>query len=331
MKEQGNGRYSLVGGFPTVKAGDLCSLTVADLGALLHEEKAYNAGLPSGESLRQFFVSLGHDELLLFVEALRARMAAETDLLDRFARLGLDPFTPDLTQAPLPFPLEIVPEEEVAGAALRPVKAWYKEGTIYVLGRAPSLSERVSLLARRGIIGNDIFHEVFHGLQDGVELYHSLDELLETLESDGGDQAKVALAEAHAWLCCLPGFRHEVLIDVIGDTYAIKRREHLRSAFDLLYGLAVLGLGDEDLARLVGRARWSDQKVSYVELHEERERLLAEQGLDHDDLAARVEKQKLIDRIQAVRALGIARELVQTFRYRCPALLDVGAVPKSQI
>ncbi len=327
MREQGNSRYSLVGGFPTVKAEELCALSTAELEALLQQEKAYNSTLPGGESLRLFFESLGEEELLLFVEALQERIVAETDLLDRFTRLGLDPFAPDLTQLSLPFPLEVVPQEAVAGAALRPVKAWYKEGTIYVLGEAPSLSERLSLLARRGIIGNDVFHEVFHGLQDGVELYHSLDELLETL-GDGGDQAKVALAEAHAWLCCLPGFRHEVLIDVIGASYAIKRREHLRNAFELLYGLAVLGLNDEEVARLVGRARWCEEKGRYIELHDARQRLLARHGMDKDDLAEQVERQKLIDRIQAIRAVGIARELVQTFRYRDPVAIDAAAVPK---
>ena len=310
-----DGRHALAQKPPTVKACDLALLSIPQLEELLEQEKDYNQSLPSGDELRVFFESLSNDQLHLYVDALQQRLSAETELLDRFARLGLDPFAADLAQAELPFPVRRVPREQAPDGAAGLVNAYYRNGAIHVVAEPPTLAKRLTLLASRGIIGNDIFHEVFHGLQDGVDMYHSLEDVLGAIEADDGDQARVALAEAHAWLSCLPGFKQEVLADVIGASYRIDRSEHLEAAFELLYGLAVLGLSDEEIGRLVGAARWCETRGGYVELLDERERLLARSGLSREELDQQVERRKLIERIQALRAVGIARELVQAMQY----------------
>jgi len=309
----------LVSKYPSVKTEDLAALSLGELQSLLEAQKEYNRSLPGDKTLRSFFAALSDEELLKYVALLQTRLERETELLERFTRLGLDPFAADLMDLPLQFPL-LTADDAADGCTLTDgAQACYRGGAIYLASPPPPLAERLTLLACRGIIGNDVFHEVFHGLQDGVELFHSLEDVLNTAAL-GDDQAKVALAEAHAWLRCLPGFRHEVLMDVIGASYNIERREHLQVAFELLYSLVVLGLSDEEIGRLVGHARWCEKKQSYLELEQARARLLAANGLSPADLAEAVERSKVIERLQAVRAIGIARELVQAYRQAAVAV-----------
>ncbi|MHB1415785.1 MAG: hypothetical protein ACYC1C_11080 [Chloroflexota bacterium] len=304
----------------SVKSADLALLSYEDLERMLEAEKKNNKAFDCGSDCVSFFEGLSDVELLAYVELLRSRLEEETEMLERFARLGLDPFVPDLLSIPLPYPTRTVepgaPEVGSAGVA-----AFYSNGEITVVGEPPSLAERLALLASRGIISNDVFHEVFHGLQDDRTEYTSLADVLEAVErNEDAEEAKTALAEAHAWLACLPGFRHEVLIDVIGSCYSFEDEKRLGVAFELLYNLIVLGLDDEAIGQLVGEATWCDERRVYPELDQEVERLLELAGMTKADLERERERSHLVERVQAVRAVGIARELVHDLQLaRTPA------------
>lgn len=305
----------------SLKTADLADLSLEELELLLEEEKEYNRALPDKAALAEFFKGLSHEELLAFVAELQARLENETELLDRFTRLGLDPFAPDLLCVPLPFPLEVHAPGEVPVAS----RAFFQDGTIHLNSTLPTLRERLVLLASRGIISNDLFHEVFHGLQEGITLYSSVEDVIADVVGEGKGEARKALAEAHAWLCCLPGFRHDVLIKAISASYKIDDERQLEEAFDLLYSLSVLGLSDEEIGSLVGCASWCEQHETYKELAKERERIMAEAGITEADLERAMERRQLIERLQGVRAMGIARELVQQYSQQASVLREPSA------
>lgn len=292
----------------SVKLVDLAGYSLDELHALLDLEKRYNQTLPGREEITVFFERLSDGELRSYVRSLQERLDRETEVLHRFASLGLNPFVHDLLD--LPLPVRVVTNAGGTGTIDDGAVATYRDGTIFLAGEAPGLVERLILFAGRGIIGNDLFHEVIHAMQGDGDLYHSAEEVLESLIGSLPDQPRLALAEAHAWTACLPGFRHELLIDVIGSCYSLTRPELLQSAFDLLYRLWILGVGDRDLAKLVGSARWCDIAATYLELETELERRLHVVGASRQDLELEVERRKVIERLQAVRAVGIARELM---------------------
>jgi hypothetical protein len=292
---------------------DLNDFSLDDLEQLLTREKTHNQQLPGDENLAVFFGQLDPERTTAFVVQLKRRLEKETDILDRFAKLGLDPFAADLLSLPLPFPVKICKADSSDSQALRSARAFFRDGTIHLVSELPSLNERLTNLASRGIIANDLFHEVFHGLQKGLGAYRSIADVLDVIVGADDGTACTALAEAHAWLCCLPGFRHEVLIDVIGSSYNIERDEHLRVAFNLLYSLTVLGLSDEEIGFLVGAASWSEEAGSYSELELERERRRCLAGLSKEGLEMEMQRRMLTERVQGVRAIGITRELVGAF------------------
>ena len=311
--------------WPSVKAEDVAGLSSAELEMLVSAQKEHNQAIGCAEDLHESISCLSERDLHTLATRLHECIVAETDLLERFIRLGLDPFTPDLLELPLPYPVVVMPE--ASACALSGARACYRQGIIHLAGEPPSLAERIALLATRGIIANDLFHEVFHGLQDDGQDFHSLEEVLDAVAASevGVPDHKVAVAEAHAWLCCLPGFRHDLIAEVIGGCYRIEGRG-LRAAIDLVYGLAVLGLDDEQIGKLVAQATWCPERGIYVELERERERLLALAGWTLGDLADAIARQHLLDRLQVMRAVGIARELAREMMDRCRVANDLAGV-----
>ena len=169
---------------PRLVAAELAQLSVADLEETLAEEKRYNEDLPRGEQLTAFFAGLTTEQLEAYAILLAQRLRTETEVLTWFESEGLDPLALDLAQLDLPFPVQLVTAEQ---ADLVPERldgrAWYRGGTIFVNGALPTLLERLTRLATQGILGNDLFHEVYHGFQDGLDKFHSLDEVLEALHT----------------------------------------------------------------------------------------------------------------------------------------------------
>lgn len=70
----------------------------------------------------------------------------------------------DLLGLPLPNPVTMV-SETIARVALGAARACYRQGASTCQAIHPAW-ERPALLASRGIIGNDLTHEVFQCLQD---------------------------------------------------------------------------------------------------------------------------------------------------------------------
>jgi hypothetical protein len=328
--EQGDDRWQ-VARWPSVKARDVDSLSFAELEALLLAQKDHNRDLGSHDEHGDLFSDLPEAELNDLAMAVQARVVAETDLLDRFSRLGLDPFAPDLLSLPLPYPVILAPATDSA-VIQGGVRAFYRQGCIHLAGAPPSLAERLALLSSRGIIGNDLFHEVFHGLQDDGTEFHSLEEVLDAVVSSesGLPDHKVAVAEAHAWLRCLPGFRHDLIAEVVGGCYAIEGTG-LRTAIELVFSLAVLGLDDEEIGQLVAQATWCPEMGSYVELEMERQRLLALAGWTLGDLGEAIARQHLLERLHVMRAIGIARESAHAARKGRRSEGDLAGVVGSRV
>lgn len=299
------------GCWPSVRAGDTSALSIAELESLVAAQKEHNRTLASDDELHEFFHSLDAEALTAFASRLQGRIVQETEVLERFARLGLDPFAPDLLSLPLPCPVQVVPVDE-APEVLGGAQACYRDGTIMLAGDLPDLATRLTALATRGVVANDLFHEVFHSLQDGGAEFYSLADVLDSVTAlaEGISDHKTALAEAHAWLASLPGFRHDLIANVVSGCYQLDG-EALRVAIDLVYGLGALGLDDAEIGRLVAQATWNPDQGHYLELAAERERLLARNGWSSDDLAAAVARRHLLERLQVVRSIGIAREMAR--------------------
>lgn len=299
------------GAFLSVKAGELASLDVEGLRAVLAGEKEYNRLLPCGDTSSTFYAGVSDERLEALARALRIRLETETDLLDPFLRLGLDPFAADLLAQGTPFQVEVVDALDSTSLLGGHASACFRQGVILHVGAPPGLRQRLGDLARRGFIGNDLFHEVIHGLQNGAGYFGSLADVIHLIENDGYEaaQARTALAEAHAWLRTLPGFKPKVLIRSIAAAYGLTYPAQLQAAFVLLWGLIVLGEDDTQLGRLIARANWHIETETYPLLQARTRDLCQQQALSPDQLAALRERRLMIDRIQAVRAMGVAREL----------------------
>ncbi|TAK32496.1 MAG: hypothetical protein EPO21_15095 [Chloroflexota bacterium] len=294
---------------PRLVAAELAQLSIADLEQILADEKTYNEALPSGEELTAFFEGLITEQLEAYAIVLAQRLRSETEVLTWFESEGLDPLALDLAQLDLPFPVQLVtPEQAEIIPAQLDGRAWYRGGTIFVNGALPTLRERLARLATQGILGNDLFHEVYHGFQDGLDKFHSLEEVLEALHTVPHEW-RVALAEVHAWAFCLRGFKEETLIPILRNSYNVEDVESLVAAFEIIHSLAALGLDGVQIASLIGKTRWDVERKRYTYLEQVRDELMAEQGYSQGELEHLTSKKKLIERIQAVRAMGLAREL----------------------
>jgi len=113
----------------------------------------------------------------------------------------------------------------------------------------------------------------------------------------------------HAWTFCLRGFREETLIPILQTSYNLEDVESLVAAFEIINSLAALGLDGMQIASLLGKTRWDVEAKRYAYLEQVRDELMAEQGYSHGELEHISSKKKMIERIQAVRAMGMAREL----------------------
>ncbi|MBI3976568.1 MAG: hypothetical protein HY331_00140 [Chloroflexi bacterium] len=290
----------------------LSTLTTTQLEAALAEARAHDKSLPDSEHIHAFFESLSRDEVAAFADALRARLMVETGMLDRFLADGLDPLVED-TQLVLPFSVVRVSEDELA--TFTPYagrsRACYSGGVIYAAPELPRLRARLITFAERGVLGHDLMHETYHGFQDDGGLFASPADLVEELLRGGPTEARVALLEAHAWFCCLPGFRDEVLIAAIAGAYHVDRRELLVEAFRRIRELVALAYSNLEIAGMVGAARWDPDAGCYPRLDAAVEQAAALQGIDAGDLADLLNRQRLIHRIEAVRAMGIAREMTK--------------------
>lgn len=283
----------------------------AQLLALLDLVKEQNKRLPAENEIRAFFARLTQPQLEDFARGLQLRLRQETTVLDSLDEERLDPFAPDLRDVDLPYPVQHVSARELQemNPFHREVGAFYRGGTIYVGPNLPDLRERLVTLATRGILSNDLFHEVYHGHQDGDVHYASLEDVLHSLINPRPVEWKLALAESHAWLSCLRGFKDEVLIPVIRTSYEIENVEFLVRAFKLINGLNALGVSDKQVGALIGKTHWDEEFGGYVALERELRRLMAEQGHTDKSLDGEVDKRKVIERIQALKATGIAAEL----------------------
>ncbi|MBI4317961.1 MAG: hypothetical protein HY675_05680 [Chloroflexi bacterium] len=290
--------------------------SVSDLEAILEDLKQYNATLPSDERIHGCLYQVNETDVMLLASELRRRLKCETNVLDALESVGLDPFSPDLASHEVPFPVQFVTPEDIQRLHHYPRRssACFKGGTIFIGGELPGLRERLATLANRGILSNDLFHEVYHGFQGSERRFASLDEVLELIAHGHATEAEVALAESHAWLCSLRGFKDDVLIRVIKENYDIKNEALLVAAFEAINGLNALGYSDKEVGELIGTARWDASTQRYSPLDKVLEAAAADRGFDKEGLAAEVRKRKLLERIHAVKAMGIAAE-------RCMSLL----------
>ena len=283
----------------------------AQLLSMIESIKEQNAGLPGETVIRAHLGSLTQRQLEDFASRLRERLAEETTVLDPLHAEGLDPLARNLREIELPYDVEHISAETLQdiNPFHREVGAFYRGGTIYVGPNLPGLRDRLVNLATRGIVSNDLFHEVYHGLQDGDVHYASLDDVLHSLLNLHPTEWKLALAEGHAWLCCLRGFKDEVLMPLIQTSYEIDDVGYLERAFKIVNGLNALGMSDRQVGELIGQTHWDDQTGEYAVLEPELRRMAGEKGHTEASLQEEIEKCKLIERIQALRAMGIAAEM----------------------
>lgn len=273
--------------------------------------KRRNTKLPGEAEIRGHIGRLTQRQLEDFALSLGLRLRLETAVLDQLLEEGLDPLAPDLREIELPYPVLHVTEDELreVNPFHRQVGACYRGGTIFVGPSLPDLRARLVTLATRGILSNDLFHEVYHGHQDGDVHYASLDDVLHSLVNPHATEWKLALAESHAWLCCLRGFKDEVVMPVIQVSYEIENTTFLDRAFYTINGLNALGLSDRRVGELIGQTHWDDEAGEYAVLESELRSQAAAKGHTEASLKDEIEKCKLIERIQALRAMGIAAEL----------------------
>lgn len=305
--------HELVADSESLRALDQMGLSVSELESLVDAQKRYNSALPGDEDIRRHFASLDNGQLIAYAQELADRLQEETTVLDPLQAEGLDPFARDLRDTYVPFPVKYVSHEELQKMNGYPKRtsACYRGGTIFVGGELPGLRERLATFATRGILSNDLFHEVYHGFQDGELLFASMEELLDYIANPRPAEWRLALAESHAWMSCLPGFRDDVLIPVILENYGIGDRRYLEAAFETVRALDALGLSDREIGRLIGQARWDEHAKGYKALTEEIERLARARGHTPAELEAVVEKHKLMERLQALRGMAIAAEMCQ--------------------
>jgi len=290
---------------------DLADYDPQQLRTLLGVVKQQNEQLPNDSEIRGFLGRLADRDIEEFADELKLRLRRETTVLDSLDEEGLDPLAPDLREVKLPYPVRYVSSQELRemNPFHREVGAFYRGGTIFVGPNLPDLRTRLATLATRGILSNDLFHEVYHGHQDGDVHYASLDDVLHALIYPNAVEWKLALAESHAWLSCLRGFKDEVLIPVIRTSYEIENVGYLERAFKAINELNTLGVSDKQVGKLIGQTHWDDETGEYVALEREARRLAQEKGHTDGSLAEQVRKRKLIERIQALRAMGIVAEL----------------------
>lgn len=285
----------------------------SQLEAVVDGLKRVATTLPGDEQIQRHLHSLDREELAAYAEQLTCRLKKETTVLDDLHAEGLDPFVHDLREVTVPFTVKYVSPEEIQAMSRFPKRtsACYRGGTIFIGGELPQLRDRLATFATRGILANDLFHEVYHGFQDDELRFATMEELLDYLASPHTAEWKLALAESHAWMTCLPGFKDEVLIPVILENYGIEGRHYLEAAFEVIRALHALDVTDREIGKLISQARWDEEAKSYTVLMEEIDRLVKLHGHAPEELDALIERHKLVQRIQVLRGMAIAAELCE--------------------
>lgn len=303
----------LIAGGSPLRALDHKELEHSELEAMIEAQKQRSATLPSDEQIQRRLSALDDRQLKGFARRLEQRLREETTVLDSLDAAGLHPFADDLRDVEVPFPVMYVSPEELQVMNRYPKRtsACYSGGTIFIGGELPELRDRLTTFATRGILTNDLFHEVYHGFQEGELTFASLEELLDYVTNPSPSVWRLALAESHAWTSCLPGFKDEVLMPVISRNYAIDEMEYLEAAFEVVSALRALGLSDREIGKLIGQADWDEDNRRYTGLMDEIERLAETHGHSPAEVASVVQKHKLMQRIQALRGMAIAAEICQ--------------------
>ena len=292
---------------------DQKDISACELELIIDAQKDYNSTLLDEEDIRRHIGGLNDRQTLAFAQELSDRLQDQTTVLDPLLSEQLDPFIEDLRDTCVPFQVKYVSLEELQTMNRYPKRtsAFYSGGTIFIGGELPDLRERLVTFATRGILTNDLFHEVYHGFQDAELCFASMEELLDYLMNPRPAEWRLALAESHAWMSCLPGFKDEVLIPVIRENYGIEDSRYLEIAFEMVRALHALGLTDREIGKLISQAHWDERSRSYKVLTEEIERLAKLHGHALAELEDVVEKHKLMQRAQALRGMAIAAELCQ--------------------
>ena len=288
-------------------------LSLSNLKAIADVQRQHNRSLLREAEVSGYLTSLSDKELLEYADRLSYRLRDETAVLDHLESEGLDPFASDLRDVKVPFPVRYVSSDELQEMHGYPKRtsACYQGGTIFIGGELPGLRERLKTFAGRGILSNDLFHEVYHGFQDGELEFESMEDLLSYLAGAHPADWRVALAESHAWMSSLRGFKDEVLIPVIQDSYRIENRDYLEAAFAVVNALYALGLTDREIGRVIRRARWDEEAGGYRSMEKEIEKLAQKHGHSLAELDEQIKKHKQIERIHVLRGMGIAAEICE--------------------